>query len=162
MASQNAQPSPLRDAHLEGVCHPHPELRDLPPGGAPRFRTLLGRGLKLHCPYCGAGGIVKPPFGIETCCPRCGYRFAPEDGYFLGGYALNLIGAEVLGLGVVIVILLRGNYSLYQQEAIAIAAAIVLPIVFFPWSRTLWMTIDLMAQGDHHLEKERPAENNPS
>jgi hypothetical protein len=145
----------MHESYLEGECHPNPKVRDLPPAGGPRFRKLAGRAIRLRCPYCGAGGIIHPPFGIETCCPKCGYRFAPEDGYFLGGYALNLVGSEVLGLGVILFFLLRGNYSLYQQEAIAIGAAILLPIIFFPWSRTAWMALDLMVQGDHHLEKER-------
>lgn len=154
MTSRDAKPSQMHNTYLEGVCHPVPEERDLPPGGGPRVRRLLARAIRLQCPYCGSGGIIDLPFGIKTCCPRCGYRFAPEDGYFLGGYALNLVGSEVLGLGVVLFFLLRSNYSLYQQEAIAIGAAILLPILFFPWSRTFWMALDLTFQGDQHLEQE--------
>jgi uncharacterized protein (DUF983 family) len=142
--------------HAREVCHPKPAARDLPPSaGWPRFLKLIKRGLLLQCPYCGQGGIIRYPFWIKQCCPKCGYRFEPEPGYFVGGYALNLIGVEIIGLVVVIIILLQTNFSLYQQEAIAIGAAILLPIIFFPWSRTLWMTLDLTFQGDSHVDRER-------
>jgi uncharacterized protein (DUF983 family) len=132
-----------------------PEFRDLPSSGSARIRKLVKRGLLLQCPYCGEGHIIKYPFWIKDCCPRCGYRFAPESGYFVGGYALNLVVVEIIALAVIIIILLRSNLSLYQQEALGIGAAILLPIVFFPWSRTLWMALDLTVQGDSHLEQEK-------
>lgn len=156
-ASRRSRPSQLHDPHLSGVCSPKPKVRDLPPSGRKRIVMLLKRGVLLQCPYCSQGHIIRYPFWIEDCCPRCGYRFAPESGYFVGGYALNLIGAEVIGLIVIIIILLRSNLSLYEQEAIGIGAAILLPIIFFPWSRTLWMALDLTLQGDAHLEQEKHA-----
>jgi uncharacterized protein (DUF983 family) len=143
------------DRYLQGICVPKPDQRDLPATGSARRRKLIKRGLLLQCPYCGQGGIIKYPFWIKDCCPKCGYRFAPETGYFVGGYALNLVGAEIIGVVIIIIILLRSNLSLYQQEALGIGAAILLPILFFPWSRTLWMALDLTIQGDSHLEKEK-------
>lgn len=154
-ATRPSKPSLIHDEHLEGVCLPKPEFRNLPPSGSARRGKLFKRGLLLQCPYCAQGGIVKYPFWIKECCPRCGYRFAPESGYFVGGYAINLVGVEVVGLVIVVIILLRSNLSLFQQEAIGIGAAVLLPIIFFPWSRTLWMAIDLTLQGDSHLEHEQ-------
>lgn len=116
---------------------------------------LIKRGLLLRCPYCGQGKIIRYPFWIKDCCPRCGYQFEPESGYFIGGYALNLVGSEVIGVAIIVVILLRSNFSLLEQEVIGISAAILMPILFFPWSRTLWMAFDLIVQGDQHLERER-------
>ena len=147
-------PSQLHDSHLLGTCQPKPEFRDLPASGSARRLKLLKRALLLRCPYCGQGHIIRYPFWIEDCCPRCGYRFAPESGYFVGGYALNLVAVEVIGLVVIVIILLRSNLSLLEQEAIGISAAVLLPIIFFPWSRTLWMALDLTLQGDSHLELE--------
>lgn len=155
-ARQSTPPSQLHESHLTGVCEPKPDDRDLPASGSARRMTLLKRALLLQCPYCGQGHIIRYPFWIEDCCPRCGYRFAPESGYFVGGYALNLVGVEIAGLVVIIIILLRSNLSLLQQEAIGIGAAVLLPILFFPWSRTLWMALDLSLQGDMHLELEKP------
>jgi uncharacterized protein (DUF983 family) len=125
-------------------CIEHPTRRDLPASGFARLLRLLQRAILLRCPLCGSRGIFKSPWSLVDCCPKCGYRFVREEGYFLGAYALNLIVAEVLGLGTILIFLLRSDLSVFYQQAIAVAAAITLPIVFFPFSRTLWMTIDLM------------------
>lgn len=73
-------------------------------------------------------------------------RFDREEGYFLGGYALNLIVAEFVGLGLALVIIFGTAFRhapLLGQEALAVALAVVVPIIFFPYSRTLWMALDL-------------------
>jgi uncharacterized protein (DUF983 family) len=154
-ALPSSKPSQMHDTHLQGVCDPKPEFRDLPASGSARRMKLLKRGVLLQCPYCGEGHIIKYPFWIKDCCPKCGYRFAPETGYFVGGYAINLVVVEVFALAIIVIILLRSNLSLYQQEALGIGAAILLPIAFFPWSRTIWMALDLTIQGDSHLEQEK-------
>jgi len=154
-ATQQSAPSELHQAHLHGMCDPKPEVRDLPHSGSARISRLVKRGLLLQCPYCSEGHIIKYPFWIKDCCPKCGYRFAPESGYFVGGYALNLVVVEIVALAIIVIILLRSNLSLYQQEALGIGAAIILPIIFFPWSRTIWMALDLTVQGDAHLEQEK-------
>lgn len=156
--SPRPRPSQLHESHFTSVCHPEPQFRDLPASGPARRSKLLKRALLLQCPYCGQRHIIRYPFWIEDCCPRCGYRFAPENGYFLGGYVINLVGVEIITLIAVIIILVRSNLSLWEQEAIGIGAAIVLPILFFPWSRTLWMALDLTMQGDAHLEQEKQAD----
>ena len=158
MPESATRQSKARESHnlqLQDTCIPQPDKRDLPATGAARRRKLLKRGLLLQCPYCGNGGIIKYPFWIKDCCPTCGYHFAPEAGYFVGGYAINLVGVEIISVAIIVIILLRSNLSLYQQEALGIGAAILLPIIFFPWSRTMWMALDLSIQGDSHLEKER-------
>lgn len=105
---------------------------------------LLSRAIRLRCPQCGSKGIFQHPWSIVECCPRCGYTFAREDGYFLGAYAINLIVAEVIGLGAVLIFLFSRDYSLLTTEVIAIGAALLLPIIFYPFSRTFWMMLDLM------------------
>ena len=74
----------------------------------------------------------------------------------MGGYAINLVGVEIVAVALIVIILLRLDLSLLEQEVIGIGAAIILPILFFPWSRTLWMALDLTIQGDAHLDQERP------
>lgn len=81
-----------------------------------------------------------------------------EEGYFLGAYALNLIVAEFIGLGVVIIILFQIDLSLWEQEFLAVGAAIVLPVLFFPFARTLWMALDLVVDpetGEKRLRGEQ-------
>jgi uncharacterized protein (DUF983 family) len=107
------------------------------------MRRALGR----RCPYCGSPGIFDGYFALRERCPRCGVRFEREEGYFLGGYALNLIVAEFLGLGLAIFLIFRTelrNQPLAWQEVIAVALVIVFPVALFPFSRTVWIAMDLI------------------
>jgi uncharacterized protein (DUF983 family) len=120
-----------------------PSRRNLPPKGWPRLRTLVSRAIKRRCPNCGGKGNFANWFSLKDTCPTCGAVFVREEGYFLGAYAINLIVAEFIGLGLVLVILFNVDLSLWEQEVIAVGAAVALPVFFFPFARTLWMALDL-------------------
>lgn len=80
-------------------------------------------------------------------CPNCQVTFEREEGYFLGAYALNLVVAEFLGLGLVILLIFRTDLrhlDLLWQEAIAVALAVAFPLLFFPYSREIWIALDLV------------------
>jgi uncharacterized membrane protein len=82
-------------------------------------------------------------------CPRCGYVFAREDGFFLGAFVINF-GVTIAGLGLimgVLIVVLAGHGSSGSIEIVAIAAVIecaVVPVAFYPFSKTLWSAIDLV------------------
>jgi uncharacterized protein (DUF983 family) len=134
--SPSAEPSP-NGRHREQY---------IPVAAGERARVLLGRALTRRCPYCGGRGIFANYFTLKDHCPHCGARFDREEGYFLGGYALNLIAAEFIGLGLALVLIFGTairHAPLLAQEGLAVALAVLLPIIFFPYSRTLWMALDL-------------------
>lgn len=119
---------------------------NLPPRGWARTRTLVGRALNRRCPYCGGGNIFSNYFTIKTICPTCEVRFEREDGYFLGGYALNLVFSEFIGLGLAVYLLFftaMKHWPLLQQEIVAVSLAVLFPLALFPFSRTVWMALDL-------------------
>lgn len=122
---------------------PNPALRNLPPSGWPRLRTLVGRALMRHCPECGYNHIFANWFTIKDACPRCGYVFAREGGYFLGAYAVNLVAAEFITVFLLVLFLIKTDYHWVTLELIFIPMGIILPLLFFPYSRMLWMAIDL-------------------
>jgi uncharacterized protein (DUF983 family) len=128
-------------------------LWDLPQDTWSRFLVSMRRALTRHCPYCGSPGIYDSYFALRERCPRCGVQFEREEGYFLGAYALNLVVAEFLGLGLAIVLIfgtdLR-NLQLVWQEVIAVALAIAFPVALFPFSRTVWIAMDLVFHPPGH------------
>jgi predicted metal-binding membrane protein len=71
--------------------------------------------------------------------------FERVPGQWLGSWFLNICLAQ----SVVVAILVIGvGVSWPDPPMVAIAtaagvAAVVVPVVFFPWSRTLWLAIDL-------------------
>lgn len=128
-------------------------LRDLPPRGWPRFRVLLRRALARRCPQCGAKGIFKNYLELRERCPVCEYRFDREEGYFLGGYALNVVFVGLIPLILLIFFLAYTDYSWVTLELIFIPLVIVLPLLLFPFTRTFWMLIDLAADPTERTEK---------
>ncbi len=119
---------------------------NLPASAGARSRVLVARALTGKCPYCGGKGIFANFFTLKPICPHCEVQFEREDGYFLGGYALNMVFSEFVALGLAVYLIfftpLR-DLSLLPQEIIAASLAIGIPLLFFPLSRTLWMALDL-------------------
>ena len=123
------------------------ELWDLPRDTWGRFVATMRRAVTRRCPYCGGSGIYKGYLELRGACPRCGVRFEREEGYFLGAYALNLIVAEFLGLGLAILLIFKTalrDAGLLWQELVAVALAVAFPLLFFPYSRTVWIAMDLV------------------
>jgi len=126
---------------------PRTDLWDLPQDTWHRSVVTTCRALGWRCPYCGSPGIYDGYFALRERCPRCGIHFEREEGYFLGAYALNLIVAEFLGLGLAILLIFKTdlrNLQLVWQEVIAVALAIAFPVALFPFSRTVWIAMDLI------------------
>ena len=88
---------------------------------------------------------------MVECCPRCEYKFAREEGFFLGAYVVNL-GitqlAVVAYIGVSIVLTLP-DPPLIPLAIGGAAVAIVTPAIFYPVSKTFWTAIDLVMHPAH-------------
>jgi uncharacterized protein (DUF983 family) len=109
---------------------------------------MIGRGLRRRCGRCGARGLFDSWFRLKERCPRCGYRFAREEGFFTGVYLINIAvteGAMFVALMVFIVVRGVANWS-FPLLPILLAtavAAIVVPILFYPFAATTWAAMDL-------------------
>jgi uncharacterized protein (DUF983 family) len=126
---------------------PQTELWNLPPDPWKRFLATMRRAISRRCPYCGGPGVFDGYFALHERCPTCGVTFEREEGYFLGGYALNLVVAEMIGLGLAIFLLFKTDLrelDLIWQEIIAVALAVAFPLILFPFSRTVWIALDLV------------------
>ena len=113
----------------------------------PSFARMLGRGLSRRCPRCGRGQLFTRWFRMVERCPRCGYRFQREEGFQLGAYVINFgvtEGLVCLALfGYILAAAANPDVSVWPVVAGGLVAAVVTPVVFFPFSRTVWAAIDL-------------------
>jgi uncharacterized protein (DUF983 family) len=112
-----------------------------PPLTVPR---LLARGLALHCPVCGGGRLFHHWFIMRERCPRCGFRLERIEGHWLGALGINTI----VSFGAVLTAVVAGFLATYPGPAApaiaaVVATALVVPLAFFPVSKTLWSAIDL-------------------
>jgi uncharacterized protein (DUF983 family) len=106
---------------------------------------LLRRGLRRRCPVCGQKRIFTRWVRMAERCPRCEFRFCREPGEWLGSWFLNICLAQVL-LVVVLIVGVAVSYPRPSVVGLAVAGVLVavgFPVLFFPYSRTLWVAIDL-------------------
>jgi uncharacterized protein (DUF983 family) len=116
-------------------------------GQVGRAARLLARALLLRCPRCGRARVLRSWFHLLERCPVCGLRFERgEEGYYLGAVLFNVIAAELsFVVGLVAVILLtwpRPPWNVMFWGGIGLM--ILLPILFFPFSKTVWLAFDLI------------------
>ena len=121
-------------------------LRDAAP---PSPARMVLRGAAKRCASCGHGRLFSGWFQMVPSCPGCGYRFEREEGFFLGAYVMNLVIAQVLVVLLAIVpaiVLLAGDpdAGLLPVFAGGVVGAVLAPLVFYPFSKTLWVAIELI------------------
>ncbi|MBW3614826.1 MAG: DUF983 domain-containing protein [Actinobacteria bacterium] len=112
--------------------HPHP------------VRLLL-RGLLRRCPRCGAGRLFPSWFRMVDRCPRCGMAFEREEGFFLGAFVVNfglilVLLAVYIGVGVALTL---PDPPPGKLAVGGMVLATLVPVAFYPFSRTFWSAIDL-------------------
>jgi uncharacterized protein (DUF983 family) len=105
---------------------------------------LLRRGLTVRCPLCGGRGLFQRWFTMVDRCPRCGLRTERVEGHWLGSLGMNtIVSFAAVLLAVVLGVLLGYPDALTVAVVGVVATAVIVPIAFFPVSRTLWSAIDL-------------------
>jgi uncharacterized protein (DUF983 family) len=105
---------------------------------------MLWWGFTKRCPRCGQGHLFRRWFEIVPDCPRCRLHFEREAGYWIGAMAINIgvvIGLFAIGL-VVALALTIPDVPVGLLLAIFVPLMIVLPVVFYPFSKTVWMAFD--------------------
>ena len=111
----------------------------------PGIRTLIFRGLGKKCPVCGRGKVFESWFHMRTRCTECGYNFEREEGYWVGALIVNIAFAEAWFalLFVVILIATLPDVAWVPLLVVALITNGLLPVFFYPYSRSLWMAVDL-------------------
>ncbi len=106
---------------------------------------LLARALRRRCSFCGSSDVFDGYFKMKLRCPRCNFKFDRIDGQRAGALGMNTIVTFGL-LAVVVVVGLVLTYPEFDLSVLlpaAVAVAVLTPVAFYPYSRTLWNSIDL-------------------
>ncbi len=108
--------------------------------------TVLKRGFTRRCPVCGRGKLFRQWVRMLPHCPSCGYRFRRAPGQWLGSWFLNLCLVQLAVIFVVIVIgvVTWPDTPTALLITATVATAVGVPLAFFPFSRTIWVAIDLV------------------
>jgi uncharacterized protein (DUF983 family) len=104
----------------------------------------VGALLRLRCPICGKGELFQGYFDSPVRCPRCGFFFMRESGYFLPHV--------VIGYGFTVVAALGTWPLLYyvfgvRNAAVTLTTMVLVALLFGIWfirySKVLWLALDL-------------------
>lgn len=125
----------------------------------PRWRDVARRSwraLRLRCPNCGIGRPVRGWFRLRHACAVCGMRLdrGEDEDYYLGGMFFNIMVSETLfavAFGIVVAVLWP-RVPWDDIEYGLITAMVIVPIVFYPMSRLLWLAIDLLLRPPDEAE----------
>lgn len=106
---------------------------------------LAGRALRRHCPQCGSPALFLGWFRMQPHCPRCGLATDRVVGHWIGAVGINTI----VSFGALLVVLVGGFVWSYPEVELVpmmvacVATAIAVPLLFWPYSQTVWMALDL-------------------
>jgi uncharacterized protein (DUF983 family) len=108
---------------------------------------MLGRGVRKRCAWCGGrGAFFTGWFTKQETCRACGISWRRGyEGFELGAMAVSIIlcfGALVTGVGIGIAAT-APDVAVVPLVVVLAVCAVVLPIVVYPVSYTLWQAIDL-------------------
>jgi uncharacterized protein (DUF983 family) len=110
----------------------------------PTKARMLGRGSMKRCARCGHGHLFRRYFTMVDDCPQCGLHFEREPGYWAGALAINIgvTGAVFVVVFVVALVLTVPDVPVGLLLAILVPLMIVVPILGYPFSKTLWVAVD--------------------
>ncbi len=104
--------------------------------------------MMLRCPNCGGRSVFRHWFAMKEYCPTCGHSLA--NGNRVGAYIFNLGAAEIVLMAVLIWIVVARwptpPWGLLQY--LVPALALVMPLLFYPFSKLLFVAIDLAMYPD--------------
>jgi uncharacterized protein (DUF983 family) len=115
------------------------------PSFAQLFR-LMGRALRLKCPNCGDGYVLRPWATVRDRCEHCGFRFTrSSDSYFSGAMLANLAVAEGL-FAVVFAVSLVASWPNVPWDTLTWSLPLgiaIAPALLLPFAKVAWLTFDV-------------------
>jgi uncharacterized protein (DUF983 family) len=112
----------------------------------PSVPTMFRRAVVLKCPHCGSRHtFIKRWLGRHPRCRSCGIAWHREHGFELGPIAVNVvITFFLLSAGMVVAFIATSpDFPVLQLTVSMIVAAVIIPLIAYPFTYTLWLAFDL-------------------
>ena len=113
----------------------------------PGLIRMLLRGAFRRCPHCGGkGAFFDSWYKRGERCHTCGLLWERKlEGFELGSMTVNVIltfGTMLIAMGIG-VIFSYPDVAVVPILGIIIAVAVVMPVVIFPMTYSIWLAVDL-------------------
>lgn len=109
------------------------------------------RGLRRRCPMCGRRGMFDGWFTLRDRCPTCNYPTTRVDDQWIGALGINVMVTFTL-----LVFVIAAGFTITYPDppiavltALTVTVAVVVPVGFYPISKSLWSGIDLAMRPPH-------------
>lgn len=114
------------------------------PATPPGRMQVLWWGLTRRCGRCGSGKLFHHYLHMVPDCPRCGLHFEREPGYFAGALAINImaVGGLFAIVFVAALVVTIPDVPVVPLIVILLPIAALGPIVYYPFSKTVWIAVD--------------------
>ncbi|HEU4318575.1 MAG TPA: DUF983 domain-containing protein [Acidimicrobiia bacterium] len=105
---------------------------------------MISRALRRRCPRCGTAAFASW-FTMHDHCPGCGLHFEREPGYWVGAVTINtvVIFATFLVTFGGLTLLTWPNVPWVVVLIVTLIVNLVVPIVFYPLSKTVWLALEM-------------------
>jgi len=111
---------------------------------AGRLARALARAARLSCPRCGGTRLFPSWFTMARSCALCGLVFERAQGYFVGAIYVNYAATVGLVIGGYLILWGLTELSTTAQLALWLPVAVLFPLWFFRYSRSLWLAVEYL------------------
>ncbi len=119
-------------------------------GDTVNFWSTLFRALRLRCPACGSAPVFRRySFRMPAKCEACGLTLQGEAGFYLGSIYVNYGITSVVALVAFVLLKFGWRAESHWTLTICVAIAVVLPVLLFRHSRSLWLALDTFFDRSH-------------
>ena len=114
----------------------------------PTKGEAVWRGATKQCARCGERKLFRRWVSMVERCPRCGHKFERSDGYWLGSIMMNMSVTFFVFLVVFFggLAITWGDTPWFGLLIVTLAINALFPVFFHPFSRTLWVGMELAAR----------------
>ena len=109
-----------------------------------RVAVGLSRAVRLCCPRCGRAPLFRTWFAMNVVCPACDLRFERAQGYWVGAIYVSYAVTTGIAVAGYLILWLTVEPSTGAQLALWGTFAVVFPLWFFRWSRSLWLAVEFL------------------
>jgi uncharacterized protein (DUF983 family) len=107
---------------------------------------MILRGFTGRCAICGRTRLTPKWVVVKFRCDRCNFSIERNEGHFVGGVGMNTI----VTFGTILITVLVGagltapEIPVVKLSIITVFVGVIMSVVFFPISKTLWSAVDAM------------------
>ena len=116
------------------------------PSKDPSFGRMLRRAAMLRCPWCGSRRtFIRRWFAKYDRCQTCGIRWRREEGFELGAITINTVLTFIVLTVAMTIGFIKTSPDIPVLSLVLslVGVAILMPIVIYPFTFTIWLALDL-------------------